>query len=796
MIPVEVERLQTQLTKGELAAEEFFGLMVAMFEFEDGKEYLKNVMHNIRILVTETVWGDRYRQVYDDLVGRYQEFYCEEVDHKENIERYDWREGLENSRVSFDDVTEGQDDQKFLESVDDFLDDGGCQDEETALAFNLSLNEVRGSAPKPSIAIPNPNSPMEQNKSRKKKKKKPLNEGPVILWFRRDIRIHDNPALVTACDLNRPVIPVFIWSEVEEGPLAAGGATKVWLEQALTVFQETLLYKFESKLVLRCTDNTEQELVSLVQETGARDVVWTALYEPHLADRDANIEKALGRLGVRVHVEHSYLLHRPGQVSVAGVGARGIGSVTHFMECCKQNAGDKIGNPVDPPKWILKPEVSPRSCKITELGLYKKPRRQNGSYVDWAKGIRENWVYGEDGGYANLRRFLDENVDKYESESGRADQPWTAVISPYLHWGELSPRLVLHEAFVGKIAAKFRRKLAWRDLSYWLLSIFPNMDREPIRPPFKNQKWNTDRSLLKKWQKGLTGFPLVDAAMRQLWAIGWMNNYMRHVVASFLLSYLRFSWVDGYFWFQDTLLDADVAINAMMWQNGGFSGLDQWNFVMHPVDAAATCDPRGDFVRQWVPELAGLPDKFIHNPWKCPPVILRRNKVDLGVNYPNKCVINLDVERERSLSDVVDVRRRHGKGYIDPQHGRDMAPIPLRLLGLKNQGAKDMLMVPLITRKEFIYKTGKPNSEDNPYNPVLKGYVTRERDEEVRRTNKVDFTASTMLEFSARKERLDRINGVEEKEDRPRGSFGGRGKSNSSMNAQRRSKTHDQYTKV
>jgi len=145
---------------------------------------------------------------------------------------------------------------------------------------------------------------------------------------------------------------------------------------------------------------------------------------------------------------------------------------------------------------------------------------------------------------------------------------------------------------------------------------------------------------------------------------------------------------------------------------------------------------------------------------------------------------------------VVEVRRKHGKGYIDPQHGRDMAPIPLRLLGLKSDGTKDILMVPLITRKEFIYKTGRPNSEDNPYNPVLKGYVSRERDEEVARTNKVDFTASTMLEFRARKERLDRINGVEEKEDRPRGSFGGRGQGKSNMGAQRRSKTHDQFTKV
>jgi len=288
----------------------------------------------------------------------------------------------------------------------------------------------------------------------------------------------------------------------------------------------------------------------------------------------------------------------------------------------------------------------------------------------------------------------------------------------------------------------------------------------------------------------MTGFPLVDAAMRQLWAIGWMNNYMRHVVASFLMSYLRFSWVEGFKWFQDTLVDADVAINAMMWQNGGFSGLDQWNFVMHPVNAAATCDPKGDFVRKWVPELAGLPDKFIHQPWKCPPVILRRNRVELGVNYPNKCIANLDAERERSLADVVDVRRLHGKGFIDQHHGYDLAPIPVNLLGLKSDRSRKELLVPLITRKEFIFKTGCPNSEDNPYNAVLKGYVSRERDEEIERTNKVDFTASTMLEFASRKERIDKINGVVEQDNSSQ-----RGRSKRSV-VQRRSRTHDKFTKV
>jgi len=772
MIPLEVENLQSQLSGGEIEVDEFFAILLSSYELDLCQVYLKTVIHNLRILLTETAWGAKYERIFYNLVEKYEDFFCEEINHEENIERHDFRVGLENYKTNFDDedefIIEDNESSRFLEAAETFNDDGDCGDAEAQLAFNLSKVEIK----------PQSSSKSSTSKNSKKKKRNfESKDSPVILWFRRDLRIYDNPALVKACSLGVTVIPVFLWNEVEEGPLAAGGATKVWLEQALAVFSKTLKNKYESQLVLRPTSSYKNELLKLIKETGARSVVWTALYEPYLVKRDNDIRVALESERVTVHEEHSYLLHRPDQVSVATVGAIGIGSVTHFMECCKQNPGDKIGNPVDPPSEIMKPSQWPISASLSNLGLYRMPKRKDGTFVDWAEGIRKFWKFGEEAGYENLRRFLDQNVDKYESESGRADQDWTAVISPYLHWGELSPRLVLHEAFVGKIAAKFRRKLAWRDLSYWLLKLYPDMDTEPIRPPFQHMWWNQDKALLKRWQRGRTGFPLVDAAMRQLWDIGWMNNYMRHVVASFLMSYMRFSWVEGYKWFQDTLLDADVAINAMMWQNGGFSGLDQWNFVMHPVNAAMTCDPKGDFVRRWVPELAGLPDKFIHQPWKCPPTILKRNNVHLGVNYPQRCIIDLEKARESSLKDVIEVRERYGKSYIDPKYGRDMVPIKFTTLGLKGpKSKKDIVMIPLITRKEFIYKTARPESEDNPYNPVLKGYVSRGRDEEVARLNKVDFTASTMKEIATRKERYDRMNGVNQEPARLKGSFGGRGR--------------------
>ena len=528
MLPKEIKNLQTCLLKEEISADDFFRFVNTTYGDEEVKEVVKTVLDNVQLEIQKTKSSKNYAILYSNLKSLFEDHFCEKIE-----------------------------DERYLQPTDSFYDDGFVQEDETIIAFNLSLQEVS-----------HPNTPEDV---RKNKRKKP-ESAPVILWLRRDLRIKDNPALNKAARLNKPIIPVFLWSETEEAPLGTVGAKSFWLEQSLIAFQKSLLDKYNSHVVVRLSSNLKKDLISIISETNATDIVWTALYEPTIAQRDQNIKRALEDVGIKVHVEHSYLLHRPDQVSVAGVGLRGIGNVTHFMECCKVNPGDTIGTPVDPPKFIFPPKKWPQSQEIDDLKLYVKPVRKDGTEVDWVKEIRASWLFGEFGGFKFLRRFFDDNVEHYDRESSQADHHWTSELSPFLHWGQLSPRTVLHEAVLAKIAPKFRRKLAWRDLSYWLYTLFPNMHITSIRPPYAKQWWSSDKEHLKAWQKGKTGYPLVDAAMRQILKIGWTNNFMRHVVACFLVAYLRINWVEGLEWFSITLVDFDVAISAMLWQNAGMSG--------------------------------------------------------------------------------------------------------------------------------------------------------------------------------------------------------------------------------
>lgn len=279
---------------------------------------------------------------------------------------------------------------------------------------------------------------------------------------------------------------------------------------------------------------------------------------------------------------------------------------------------------------------------------------------DWAEYMKKAWQPGEDAALKRLREFVD-NIEVHKRpDRHRGDLRNTSLLSPHLRFGEVSARSCYAEAMRAPAHLRhgFIRRVLWRDLSYAELYRWPDMPTVSQRRQYEEQAWLGTDEQLRRWQRGQTGFPLIDAAMRQLWKEGYINNYLRHITACFLIDYLDISWKDGFRWYDYTLVDSDAAINARLWQQGGHSGVSQWNFVLHPVHAAKNADPQGSYVRRWVPELAGMPTEFIHRPWEAPLELLSLG-VRLGASYPKRVLLDIAKARQQHLRNVLLVRRNH-----------------------------------------------------------------------------------------------------------------------------------------
>lgn len=312
----------------------------------------------------------------------------------------------------------------------------------------------------------------------------------------------------------------------------------------------------------------------------------------------------------------------------------------------------------------------PQSLEVEDLGYLQTsgmdfpkagtPQSAVSGHGDWASEMRVCWRPGEDAALRRLHEFVDAIETHKRPDRHRADLRNTSLLSPHLRFGEISPRQCYHEAMRAPAHLRhgFIRRVLWRDLSYAELYRWPDMPKLSQRLQYEEQWWSGADSQLKKWQRGETGFPLIDAGMRQLWKEGYINNYMRHVTAGFLVDYLDISWKHGFDWYDYTLVDSDAAINARLWQQGGHSGISQWNFVMHPVFAAKNADPNGDYVKRWIPELAGVPIEFIHCPWEAPLELMSAG-VRLGSSYPRRILLDLIKARKQHLRHVIAVREKH-----------------------------------------------------------------------------------------------------------------------------------------
>ena len=436
---------------------------------------------------------------------------------------------------------------------------------------------------------------------------------PTIVWFRQDLRLGDNPALAHAAGLG-PVVPVFVWYPEEEGPWAPGGASRWWLDRSLRSLDESLR-KLGSRLVVRQGDSLAT-LRELIAETGASRVVCSRRYEPAARERDEQVEQALWDDGVEVETFNASLLNEPTEIE--NKQGKPFQVFTAYWKTCLKRP---VEPPLPAPKRLKPPAEWPAGVEIDELGLAPT--------IDWDAGLEETWSVGEGAAMKRLRGFCSGPIAGYKEGRDMMAEDGVSMLSPHLHFGEIGPRQVwaaAQEAVDDEPDAAggvecFLSEIGWREFAYHLLWHFPATPEEPLRESFARFPWNRDDDALARWQRGQTGYPIVDAAMRQLWHTGWMHNRARMIVASFLTKDLLIPWQDGAAWFWDTLVDADLASNTLGWQWTAGCGADAAPYfrVFNPVSQAAKFDPDGDYIRRWVPELAGLDVPHIFDPPEPPP---------------------------------------------------------------------------------------------------------------------------------------------------------------------------------
>ena len=470
---------------------------------------------------------------------------------------------------------------------------------------------------------------------------------PVILWFRQDLRLADNPALRHAIDTGRPVLPVFILDEAPE-VRPPGAASRWWLDKSLRALDASLRAR-GSRLILRRGDS-EAELRRLIDQTGADTLFMNRRFEPEAFARDADIAHALEVDGVHCRGSNGTLLARPG--SVLNGSGQPYRVFTPFLKALLASAGAPQLRPA-PSALAAAPAID--SDDVDAWALH--PTRP-----DWSAGF--DWTPGEAGAEAALSAFLAGGLKRYSTGRDIPAEPATSRLSPHLHHGEINPWRAVEAAraaaTAGRVPAaeaeKFVAEIGWREFSAHLLHAFPQITDRAFRPEYDALSWRDDPAGFDAWTRGATGYPMVDAGMRELWKAGYMHNRVRMITASFLVKHLLIDWRRGEAWFRDTLVDADLAANVQNWQWVAGPGADASPFfrIFNPVTQGTKFDPDGRYVRRWVPELRALPDRWLHAPWTAPPDVLGQARVRLGSDYPRP-VIDHALARRRALDALATV---------------------------------------------------------------------------------------------------------------------------------------------
>jgi deoxyribodipyrimidine photo-lyase len=455
---------------------------------------------------------------------------------------------------------------------------------------------------------------------------------PTIVWFRRDLRIDDNPAWNWAIRKGGPIIALYIHAPSNDGVWQRGGASNWWLHHALQDL-DSQLREHGNRLVIRSGKDPLTTLQQIIASSDAQAVCWNRCYEPAYVKRDTAIKQALQASSIETHSTNGSLLLDP-----------------HIIK-------NKSGNPfqVFTPFWkhtkehdLAQPETLSQASTTVDIKSEPLDSLELLPNIPWDKGMESFWDPTRKGGL----KLLDAAIAKskpYNIQRDLPDADGTSRLSPYLHFGQISPQEFFHTIRSGspdqeKADTGILRQLYWREFSAHLLYHFPHSQDLALKPAYDLFPWSFNETYLRAWQRGETGFPIVDAGMRQLWHTGWMHNRVRMIAGSLLVKHLLQPWQEGARWFWDTLVDADLPNNSMGWQWVGGSGADASPYfrIFNPIIQGKKFDPDGHYVKKWIPELAQLPKEQIHTPWEATPMELSCASITLGKDYPYPVISHED----------------------------------------------------------------------------------------------------------------------------------------------------------
>ncbi|MDA9170729.1 DNA photolyase family protein [Alphaproteobacteria bacterium] len=470
-----------------------------------------------------------------------------------------------------------------------------------------------------------------------------MNDNINIYWIRQDLRLMDNPALTAAVN-NGPIIPIYILDEKSPKEHKIGQSSRLWLHHSLIQLNR----KFDNKLLI-AKGNPEDILINICDLEGVNNIFWNRVYEPWSIIRDKQIKQNLSEKNIQVSTFNSSLLWEPWDVKKNDNTPYRV-FTPYFRRGCL--------NAKTPRRPIRKPDniiYHPINCfkpiQINDLNLQ--------SDYKWKDNIIAQWSIGEDAAQKRLNEFVDNELDGYKEGRNFPTKKNVSRLSPYLHWGEISPNTVWYkvkdkndlEVKNHQDTDHFLSEMGWREFSHSLLYYFPELPKKNLQKKFDKFSWNIDETKLKAWQRGKTGYPIVDAGMRELWLTGYMHNRLRMIVGSFLVKNLLLHWNEGEKWFWDCLVDADLANNSAGWQWIAGCGADAAPYfrIFNPITQGLKFDPNGEYVRKYIPEISKLPNKYLFNPWEAPYEELERANVTLGDTYP-KPIVDLKISRQDALS--------------------------------------------------------------------------------------------------------------------------------------------------